>query len=295
MDSETSLSILLIDSNDTDRNYYADRLRQDSSEYVVHLAATGEAGLAIFETKRIDCVVLEMDLADMSGLQVLVRLVPVARKPEVAVVILTHVANLHLASLAMKNGAVAWLLKSGTPGDVLDQTILRAVSVIAKDRKKALRTSTPQERNSHTQRSTSSASKCTVLLIEDDPGELAFWSSALTNCSSHYSVLEAMSGEEGLELLRQHKVDCVVLDLDLSSSSGFQFLLDSVPNRHHPEIAVLIFTRLQNPTLESMALENGAHAYLIKQRSSPDVLDKTIQKAVTAVTSSLGKDPKLCA
>ena len=127
----------------------------------------------------------------------------------------------------------------------------------------------------------SSASTCTVLLIEDDPEQLAFWSSALKNCSSHYSVLEAASGQEGLELLRHHQVDCVVLDLDLSSSSGFQFLLDVVPNRNRPEIAVLIFTRLQNPTLERMSLENGAQAYLIKQGSSADALDKAIQKAVT--------------
>ena len=144
---------------------------------------------------------------------------------------------------------------------------------------------TPKERRPHMP---SSASTWTVLLIEDDSEQLAFWSSALKNCSSHYSVLEAASGQEGLELLRQHEVDCVVLDLDLSSSSGFQFLLDVVPNRNRPEIAVLIFTRLQNPTLERMSLENGAQAYLIKQGSSADALDKAIQKAVTTVVSARG-------
>jgi len=136
---------------------------------------------------------------------------------------------------------------------------------------------------------------CTVLLIEDDPKELAFWSNALKQCSSHYSVLEATTGQEGLELLRHHEVDCIVLDLDLSSSSGFQFLLDLVPNRYRAENAVIILTRLQNPTLEKMSLENGAQAYLIKQCSSADTLDKAIQKAVNAVASALGKKPKRCA
>lgn len=136
---------------------------------------------------------------------------------------------------------------------------------------------------------------CTVLLIEDDPGELAFWSNALKECSSHYSVLEATTGEEGIDLLRHHEVDCVILDLDLSTSSGFQFLLDLVPNRYRPEIAVLILTRLQNPTLANMSLENGAQAYLIKQQTSADALDKVIQKAVNVVASALGKSPKRCA
>src|SRR6476620_6159690 len=99
---------------------------------------------------------------------------------------------------------------------------------------------------------TSGESECTVLLIEDDPDHLAYWSSALRNCSSHYSVLEAASCEEGLDLLKYQKVDCVVLDLDLSVSSGFQVLLHIIPNRHRPEIAVLILSRLQNPTLERL-------------------------------------------
>jgi len=139
----------------------------------------------------------------------------------------------------------------------------------------------------------SSASSCTVLLIEDDPEQLAFWSSALKNCSSYYSVLEAASGQEGLKLLSHQEVDCVVLDLDLSGSSGFQFLLDLVPDRNRPEIAVLIFTRLQNPTLANIALENGAQAYLIKQQTSADTLHEAIQKSVTAVASALRKGPKV--
>jgi CheY-like chemotaxis protein len=142
---------------------------------------------------------------------------------------------------------------------------------------------------------TSGKSECTVLLIEDDSEQLAYWASALRNCSSHYSVLEAASGEEGLDLLKYQKVDCVVLDLDLSTSSGFQFLFELVPNRNRPEIAVLILSRLQNPTLETVALENGAQAYLIKQHTSADALDKAIQKAEAAVASGLGKKPKVCA
>jgi CheY-like chemotaxis protein len=140
----------------------------------------------------------------------------------------------------------------------------------------------------------SSASSCTVLLIEDDPEQLAFWSSALRNCSSHYAVLEAASGQDGLEMLRHQSVDCVVLDLDLSATSGFEFLLKLVPNRDRPKIAVVILTRLRNPTLAQASLQNGAQAYLVKQQSSPEALDKAIQKAVTSVASILGKPAKSC-
>src|SRR5687767_13498427 len=142
---------------------------------------------------------------------------------------------------------------------------------------------------------TSSASTCTVLLVEDDSEQLAFWSSALRNCSSHYAVLEAASGQDGLDMLRHQSVDCVVLDLDMSAASGFASLLELVPNRTRPEIAVIILTRLRHPTLAQVSLENGAQAYLVKHQTSPEALDKAIQKAVIAVASALGKPARFVA
>ena len=141
--TDDRLSVLLIDSNDTDRTYYADRLKKYSSEYVVHEAATGEFGLAIYLAQPVDCVVLELDLVDKSGFEVLVQLVPIAHKPGVAVIVLTQLSNHYLAELALKNGAFAFLLKSGASGDTLDKTIQKAISVITRDKKKAQHDSTP--------------------------------------------------------------------------------------------------------------------------------------------------------
>jgi CheY-like chemotaxis protein len=135
---------------------------------------------------------------------------------------------------------------------------------------------------------TSSASTRTVLLVEDDSEQLALWSGALRNCSSHYTVLEAASGQDGLELLRHQSVDCVVLDLDLCVASGFELLLELIPNRDRPQIAVIILTRLRHPTLAQVSLENGAQAYLVKHHTSPAELDIAIQNAVTTVAAALG-------
>ena len=134
------LSVLLIDSRDTDRNYYGDRLKICSSDYVIFHAASGKAGISVCETVSVDCVVLEIDLADMSGFEVLVQLVP-TRPPKVAVLVLTHLTNPFLLDLALRNGAVAALNKEATSGDVLDKTILRAVSTLRRDHKRESLTS----------------------------------------------------------------------------------------------------------------------------------------------------------
>jgi CheY-like chemotaxis protein len=63
-----AISVLLIDGNDRDRERYAQQLRACSSQYNVTQAATGQAGLNHYARQPIDCLVVEIDLPDVSGL-----------------------------------------------------------------------------------------------------------------------------------------------------------------------------------------------------------------------------------
>ena len=47
MGTDDRLAVLLIDSKDIDRNYYADRLKLCSSDYVIFHAASGKAGISV--------------------------------------------------------------------------------------------------------------------------------------------------------------------------------------------------------------------------------------------------------
>jgi DNA-binding NarL/FixJ family response regulator len=75
-------------------------------------------------------VVLELSLPDQSGFQTLVDLVPMARRPHVAVIVLTQVTHRGVWELAKQNGAYACLAKSFTSGDDLDRAIQRAVAFV---------------------------------------------------------------------------------------------------------------------------------------------------------------------
>ena len=72
--------------------------------------------------------------------------------------------------------------------------------------------------------SRSGLSWTTVLFIDDNPADLDFWSHGLRECSSAYSTLTATDIKSGLHLYQSQKVDCVILDLDLSGESGFEAL-----------------------------------------------------------------------
>ena len=129
-------------------------------------------------------------------------------------------------------------------------------------------------------------SACTkVLIIDDNEEDLKQWARALTSSSSfNYSVLTSSSTQSGLALCRENVVDCVLLDLDMPVS-GFHALLELIPDRTRPQIAVIILTRLSHPTLFEMAKHNGAQACLLKQRISAKDLDTAIHVAIAAIKS----------
>ncbi|HJT22003.1 MAG TPA: response regulator [Nitrospira sp.] len=131
--SDTTL--LLIDGDDYSRRYYADRLKLSSPGLVVLEAATGQSGLDVYRTHRIDCVVLELALPDMSGFEVLMQLIPFRSGPEVVVVVLTRLPSPDLSKIAKNHGAVASLVKSRTSGDDLHEVIQHAMAVIGPARR----------------------------------------------------------------------------------------------------------------------------------------------------------------
>ena len=134
-----SAHIVLIDGHTEDREYYADRLKTSSSRYAVTEAATGRFGIALCQRQLPDCVVLELDLPDISGFEVLIKLVSRPLKPEVGVIILTRLCMPLLLDAALKNGAQAVINKSMGSGDLLERNVLRAIVATQRDRKKGRR------------------------------------------------------------------------------------------------------------------------------------------------------------
>jgi DNA-binding NarL/FixJ family response regulator len=128
------ITVLLIDPYKEDREYWTQRLKISAPEYIVLEAETGNEGILICRTQRVDCVLVELNLPDMSGFQMLIELVPRARHPEIAVIILTRLALPPMESLAVNNGAQAYLVKSHVSGDDLYTTIRQAISVVGTTR-----------------------------------------------------------------------------------------------------------------------------------------------------------------
>jgi DNA-binding NarL/FixJ family response regulator len=108
-DRAKTLFLLLIDSSDKDRKYYAVRLKSSISNCVVLQAKDGQSGLDLYRSRHVDCLITEFDLPDMSGFELLLEVVSHVRRPPVAVVMLTHTSKPTPPDLAKINGAQAFM------------------------------------------------------------------------------------------------------------------------------------------------------------------------------------------
>src|SRR5215204_3617255 len=127
---DTRTTVLLIDGHAEERKYWANWLNIASPEYRVLEAGTGAAGLDLCRSQRIDCVLLEATLPDMSGLQILVNLIPLASRPKIAVIMLTRLDLPPVAKLALSNGAQAYFVKSRASAERVDVAILKAIAAV---------------------------------------------------------------------------------------------------------------------------------------------------------------------
>jgi DNA-binding NarL/FixJ family response regulator len=128
-------------------------------------------------------------------------------------------------------------------------------------------------------------SGATVLLIDDDPEDLQYWSMALKQAFPGHSILQACGGQAGLDLCRYQQVDCVVLELAMAGLSGVEVMNSLWPDRHAPRPAVVALTRRADRDLHEAAYRQGAHACLVKGRTTVQELDEVIGKAMAAVRS----------
>lgn len=100
----------------------------------------------------------------------------------------------------------------------------------------------------------------TILVIEDEEPIRGFVKINLKR--ENYNVLEASSGEEGIEKARKEDVDVVVLDIMLPGIDGFQVC--KILREEFPAIGIIMLTAKSQDIDKIEGLECGTDDYMIK-------------------------------
>jgi two-component sensor histidine kinase len=121
-------TLLLIDDNAIDRNVAKRYLLRDRQYHHIFLEAeTGEQGLEMCRRQPPDCILMDYNLPDMDGLEVLAELTGNGTCCRYPIVVMTGSGNESVAVQAMQGGAQDYLVKSKLTAEGLLRAINNAV------------------------------------------------------------------------------------------------------------------------------------------------------------------------
>jgi two-component system phosphate regulon response regulator PhoB len=108
-----------------------------------------------------------------------------------------------------------------------------------------------------------------ILIIEDDPEIQELLSHSMSR--EGWKLYQAKTGEDGLKVLKNRKINCILLDIMLPGMDGLKVLKKIKENEQAKNIPVIMTTAKGEETDIVTGLELGADDYVVKPYS-PKVL-----------------------
>ena len=118
-----------------------------------------------------------------------------------------------------------------------------------------------------------------ILVCDDDPADRKLVRTFLQRMNDREIVfLEAGNTEEIQSILGKHRIDLVLMDIQMPGKSGLQWLEEIVANGIAP---VVMLTGSGDEEVAVRSIQDGAVGYLPKSRLSSNKLTETIDSALT--------------
>ena len=117
--------------------------------------------------------------------------------------------------------------------------------------------------------------KCTLLLIDDHSLFREGLARLLAAENDFELIGHCSTGQEGMDILRERSVDLVLLDYDLGTTRGTEFLAQI--RAQHPRTKVLMLTAGVSESVAKQVIAQGASGIFLKHRS-PSELGKCIRQ-----------------
>lgn len=141
---------------------------------------------------------------------------------------------------------------------------------------------------------TTSIASFRILLVEDNPGDVALTRLALEQTSLQYELVHAGDGGRALELLEAAAAgfegtlpDLILLDLNLPKRTGWEVLMRIKSNRKMRQIPVVVLTSSNNKEDTQQSFDLQAELYVTKRNSVEEYC-----AAFRAVEAFLNGDPR---
>ena len=114
-----------------------------------------------------------------------------------------------------------------------------------------------------------------ILIIEDNPADIALIEAYLKDAAMKHTLFKSESLSNGLNFLKEHSVDLVLLDLKLVDVEGFKTL--QLFREKAPDVPVIVLTGFKNEIMGIQSVRAGAQDFLVKGDFDSRSLARTIR------------------
>lgn len=108
----------------------------------------------------------------------------------------------------------------------------------------------------------------TILVVDDSTTDRELVASALEG----HTVIEAMSGEEGIGKVREFHPDLVIMDVVMPGKNGFQTCRELRKTPEGATIPIIMLTSKNQRTDREWGMRQGASDYLTKPFADEDLV-----------------------
>ena len=112
--------------------------------------------------------------------------------------------------------------------------------------------------------------KPTILVVDDDRDNCSFLNAVLASIG--FSVLEAMNGQEGLDMARKYQPDLILTDLAMPVMNGLEMIQQISKEPQLNNIAIIVSSARVYETDQQKSLEAGGNDFLPKPVQINDLL-----------------------
>lgn len=245
MNAATSASILLVDDDELNLKVLARRLSQDG--FLVVMAASAAAALEIMDRQHFDLVLLDIDMPEVNGIELLKQIQNRPHSELTRVIMLSALDDSATIKNCLGHGAADYFVKP---------------FVMSLARSRIERCLRETGKSSGAANAARTNGDIRILVVDDDDLSRRLLTRQLTD--NGFAAMGEESGELVLQRLQDGSVDLVLLDINMPQVSGTRLLKKIRNNPKTEHLPVIMVTAQDNIDSKLACIESGADGYITK-------------------------------
>jgi len=256
MISKPQRNLLIVEDNEIQKNAIVELI--GNKDIFITTASTGHEAYEHLKSAIFDCIILDIGLPDMSGVELLAKIKNNENLQNIPIIVYTGKELTRKEEITINEYAEKIIIKGAkSPEKLLDDTTLFLHRVEAK---------LPEEKQEmlrmiHDKESIFKDKK--ILLVDDDMRNIYAISNILEGKGVH--VLAGKNGKEGLDCLNNNPdIDLVLMDIMMPVMDGYEAIIEIRKQRKFKNLPVIALTAKAMKGDRAKCINAGANEYLAK-------------------------------